>query len=395
MSATGPVLFISHDATPTGAPFLLLHLLRWLRDHSKLDFRIALKKSGPLKAQFLELAPTAVFETDPDSLAGRALDYVRPYRVRHALQNIPLRLGLGTTPFALIYSNTLVNGRLLEGLRDQRCPLISHSHELEYMIQRSTTPKELAYTLRRTSQFIAGSTAVAENLVAHHALKSTNIEVVHDFIPFDGIDTARSEEAARVLRAELGIPEDSFVVGAAGTVDWRKGCDLFVPLALETLRRNPGRDVRFVWVGGFWERRTPREIAYDIGKLGLEHKIHFVDHRRNYIDYIAMFDAFCLMSREDPCPLVLLEAATLGKPLLCFAQSGGAPEFVEDDCGFVVSYLNTVAMAARILELMGDPARCRDFARRAQAKVRERHDVAVAGPRILEIIERCLRDSRK
>ena len=394
MNRGSHMLFVSHDATPTGAPYLLLHLLRWFRENSKLQFKIALKKSGPLEAQFRELGPTAVFESDPDSLAGRTVSYVRPYRVRNALQAMPMRVALGREPLALVYSNTLVNGRLLQSLSDQKCPLISHSHELEYMLQRSTTPKELSYTLQRSTHFIAGSHAVAENLIARHGLQASNIDVVHDFIPFDGIDETRASEGARALRGQLGIPRDSFVVGAAGTVDWRKGCDLFVPLALETLRRNPGRDVHFVWVGGFWERRTPREIAYDIAKLGLEHKIHFVDHQQNYLDYIAMFDAFCLMSREDPCPLVLLEAAALGEPLLCFAQGGGAPELVEQDCGFVVPYLDVASMAARLIELMNDPVSCREFAKRAQSKVHARHDVAVAGPRILEIIERVLSGAR-
>src|SRR5579862_4851208 len=300
---TGPILFLSHDATPTGAPYLLLHLLRWFRDNAELEFQVALKKSGPLDKEFAELAPTAVFERHPDSIASRSLQQVRPYRLRHALKKIPLRMQLRNKRFALIYSNTLVNGTLLESLPQQDCPVISHSHELEYMLRRSTTPRELTYTLQRTHQFIAGSGAVARNLVANHGVSSAKIDVVYDFIPFAHIDAERMVGAARSIREELGIPHDSFVVGAAGTVDWRKGCDLFVPLALETLRRCRGKEVHFVWVGGFWERRTPREIAYDIGKLGLQRHIHFVDHRQNYLDYMAMFDAFCLMSREDPCPL--------------------------------------------------------------------------------------------
>jgi glycosyltransferase involved in cell wall biosynthesis len=387
---TGPILFVSHDATPTGAPFLLLHLLRWFRDNAKLDFEVVLKKSGALAKEFAELAPTAVFERDPDSLASRSLEQVRPYRLRHALKKLPLNMRLRNKRFALVYSNTLVNGALLESIPQQDCPLISHSHELEYMIQRSTTPRDLAYTLQRTRQFIAGSRAVSSNLVARHGMSSANIEVVYDFIPFAHIDAERMLPAGRSIRAELGIPDTSFVVGAAGTVDWRKGCDLFIPLALETLRRCRGKDLHFLWVGGFWERRTPREIAYDIDKLGLQGRIHFVDHRQNYLDYMAMFDAFCLMSREDPCPLVLLEAAGLGKPLLCFSESGGAPELVEADCGFVVPYLDVATMASRLVDLMDAPDLRTRFAARASEKVRERHDVAVAGPRILEIIGRCL-----
>ena len=39
---------------------------------------------------------------------------------------------------------------------------------------------------------------------------------------------------------------------------------------------------------------------------------------------------------EDPYTLVCLEAAALEKPYVCFEGAGGSPEFVEEDCGFVV-----------------------------------------------------------
>jgi glycosyltransferase involved in cell wall biosynthesis len=384
------VLFVSHDASATGAPFLLLHLLRWLRTNAKLDCKIVLKKTGPLESQFAEIAPVAVLARSADSLHERVLERLSPYRFKRAVDEQALRRALGRTRFGLVYSNTLVNGALLKTLPDQSCPLISHAHELEYMIRRHTTPDALAYTLRRTTQFIAGSSAVALNLVDNHEIDRTRIEVVHEFVPIQGLDRARLDSRARQTRAELHIPENAFVVGSAGTIDWRKGYDLFIPLALELLSLNPKDEAHFVWVGNASDRAIPIELAYDIRKLGLERRIHFVGYQRNYLDYLAMFDALCLLSREDPFPLIVLECAGLAKPVLCFAGSGGSPEFVENDSGVVVPYLDIRVMAARLLELVENPALRNELGRRGQAKVLARHDVAVVGPRILEIIVRCL-----
>jgi len=105
---------------------------------------------------------------------------------------------------------------------------------------------------------------------------------------------------------------------------------------------------------------------------------------------MAIFDAFCLTSREDPFPLVVLEAASLEKPVLCFAEAGGPPEFVENHCGFVLPYLDVAAMSARIVELIENPSLRDELGRRARAKVLERHDVEVVAPRIMNIIERVL-----
>ena len=370
---------------------LLLYLLRWLRENTKLDFKIALKKSGSLEAQFAEIAPTAVFRRETDSLAGRVMERLAPYRANRMLQDAHFRRELGSSRFALAYSNTIVNGDLLKRLPDQSCPVISHVHELDYMIRRFSSAEDLNYTLARTTRFIAGSEAVAANLVAGHGVERAKIDVVYEFIPSLELARPALTEAARRVRSELQIPQDAIVVGAAGTVDWRKGYDAFISLALEVCRSRDRRNVHFVWVGGNEDRRISEQIAYDLNKLGLDEQVRFVGHRSNYLDYLAMFDIFCLMSREDPFPLVVVEAAALGKPVVCFENSGGSPEFVSDGCGFVVPYLDCRAMAARVIELVDNGPLCRQLGAHGAAKALAHHTVAVAGPRIANIIERLVR----
>src|SRR5262245_36483717 len=107
-----PILFVSHEASPTGAPFLLLHLLRWLRANTKLDFRVALNSTGPLKADFAELAPVAIFRREALSASGRLIERLAPYRARAFVNGARFRRTLGSERFALIYSNTLVNANL-------------------------------------------------------------------------------------------------------------------------------------------------------------------------------------------------------------------------------------------------------------------------------------------
>ena len=144
--------------------------------------------------------------------------------------------------------------------------------------------------------------------------------------------------------------------------------DLFIQLARETYRAEPRSELHFVWLGGHGYRHVPAELAHDLRKLGLERRIHFVGHRSDHLDYMATFDIFCLASREDPFPLVMLESAALGKPVICFDESGGAPEFVENDCGFVVPYLDIRAMAARVVELADNRALRDRLGRRGESK---------------------------
>jgi glycosyltransferase involved in cell wall biosynthesis len=110
----------------------------------------------------------------------------------------------------------------------------------------------------------------------------------------------------------------------------------------------------------------------------------------SHLPYFAQFDAFLLTSREDPFPLVVLDAASLGKPVVCFAEAGGAPELVQEDAGLVVPYLDVEAMAAAATAIVEDADLRARLGRRAREKVLERHDMGVGGAHIAEIVRRQL-----
>jgi hypothetical protein len=70
--------------------------------------------------------------------------------------------------------------------------------------------------------------------------------------------------------------------------------------------------------------------------------------------------------------------------------AGGMPEFVEEERGFVVPYLDIMGMADRIVPLL-DSLECRvTMGAAARRKVTQRHDISRAAPRIIEIIGRTI-----
>lgn len=285
-----------------------------------------------------------------------------------------------------MYSNTITNGPLLPLLTAGGRPALCHVHELEMIIQHFG-PKNFDAVRRCTRRYIACSQAVKDNLVLNHALDAGVIDVVHEFVPTASIAQPPRRRRNEVL-AELGIPADSLIVGASGTIEWRKAPDLFVQLAAAIGRRRPGLPVQFVWVGG----ATPadvrvRELLYDVRGLGMDGRVHFLGARSQPADYFSIFDVFVLTSREDPYPLVCLEAAALQKPIVCFDGAGGEKEFVEDDCGFVVPYHDVEAMADRCVLLLESAELRARLGVTAAGKARIRHDVTVAAPQILKIIE--------
>ncbi len=370
------VLFISHDAWRTGAPIALLHFLKWFKSNTNIPFEILLKGDGELRPEFEALAPVMIWNQSLPVNAGAAhIDRIRQH--------------LDQANIGLIYSNTITNGAVLAALSSLKCPVISHVHELEYWINYRIEAENLKQVQKHTDHYIAASQAVKQNLAQSLKIAEDRIDVVYEFIPTQP-DCNRQTEAANRIRKQLKIPREVLVVGGSGTTDWRKGPDLFVQLARTVHQRQLGQPVHFVWVGGESAGPNFGALWHDVKHSGLDVYVHFVGTHTNPLDYFAMFDVFALVSREDPFPIVNLEAASLGKPVLCFDGSGGAREFVEDDCGFVVPYLDLESMADRVIDLLNSPELRQRLGQRAATKVYERHDVTKVAPQILGIIERFL-----
>jgi Glycosyl transferases group 1/Glycosyltransferase Family 4 len=359
------VLFISHDAQPHGAQILLLHLVRWIAANTQITPHVLLKQDGPLRKDFDVVARTTVW---------------RPEDTAACLQKCRRE------NYDVIYSNTVTNGALLEALAALECPVISHVHELSYWITYRSGALNNAQVVQHTDCYIAASQAVADCLHETLGLPRQKIFPVHEFAAtrLEGFDAA---SARRRVREELKIPAHAPVIGGSGTTDWRKSPDLFVQLARPLQKRMAPKEVHFVWVGGDASGPEFGMLWHDVRRIGLEPFVHFVGHRENPRDYFAAFDAFALTSREDPYPLVVLEAAALGLPILGFEKSGGIGEFVENDAGFMVPFLDVDAMSARAAELLNDENLRRKLGARAREKAAQRHDVSVAVPRIVNIIE--------
>jgi glycosyltransferase involved in cell wall biosynthesis len=103
---------------------------------------------------------------------------------------------------------------------------------------------------------------------------------------------------------------------------------------------------------------------------GLDHKVFFIGQRpENQVGaYFRASDIFSLTSREDPFPLVNLEAMSYGLPIVAFREAGGAQEALLPDAGIVVPYLDTTAMAEAIVSLIRDESLRQRLGRKAAEK---------------------------
>jgi glycosyltransferase involved in cell wall biosynthesis len=388
----GKVLFMSHAAERTGPPIIMLHLARWLRANTDLDFELLFLQGGELEEEFRALAPVHVLdEWNPpraavvlDSLAWKIGREAWAPRIRAAFLRRRMR---AVRDIDLVYVNTCGSVRGLRYLRDRdRATVVTHVHELSVGLDYHLAPEDVGLIRERSQHYIVVSEAVAEATQEVFGATPDQIAVRYGFVEAERLVGDR--EVGRAHRRRLGIPDDAPVVGAAGLTHWRKAPDLFVQVARLLDRSWTGSPVHYVWVGGEASGPELEPIRYDLERAGLTDRVHFLGHQADPMPWVQAFDVLVLPAREDAFPLVCLEAAAMGVPIVCF-DNGGMPEFVGDgDCGFVVPYPDLAAMADRVRDLLADDELRRATGERAAAKSRAGHDVAVGAAGIHEELSR-------
>ena len=356
------ILLISHDATRTGAPILLLNLADALSTDKRFSISFMLKRrDGALIADFEKRGPVY----SPEIKVSRLF---RIPGIKRVIK--PRRFSAATLKKALlgvdvVISNTITNGDLLPEIRRfYHGPVFSYIHELGMAALAFTNDQDIANLIVHTDRYLAPCYAVKQFLCEKLRIAADTIDILPYYIP-----PVQAPEANRTTPEDLAeLP--GFVVGGAGTTDWRKGADLFVAVARQLSRTE---NISFRWKGAMAGSQDLKRLEHDIQLAGLTGKVTFLPASPDVDSFFAGIDLFLLTSREDPYPLVMLEAAGHGVPTVCFDGAGGAPEFVEGDSGSTVAYLELNEMADAITRISRDRKNLRQKGEAARTKVRQRH----------------------
>ena len=399
------VLFICHEASRTGAPIVLLNLLRWLRDDGRYELGTVLIRSGDLAPAFEQVSRVFYVQEHPGrprrvaALRRTAWNQQTQDLSRSLPSHVPMlarRAGRRGILAALrreiiesfrpdlVYLNSAFSGAAL-GFIPGGIPIISHVHELGFQLRltRRYAPTSIELMLARTDRYIAASGAVARLLEADFGICQDRISTVHDFIVWPSGPV--SHEQVTDYRRRLGVDEQELLVGCLGTVEWRKGPDVFIELAARVVRRH-ATPVTFAWAGATLEFAWDEATRHDLAAVNLGSQLRFLGPLPDPSRFLAALDVFALTSRSDPFPLVCLEAAAHGVPVVAFA-AGGAPEFLGGEDDLVAPYLDIEAMARTIEGLLASASAREATSARLANRVRELYSVQAAAPAIAEQID--------
>jgi 1,2-diacylglycerol 3-alpha-glucosyltransferase len=184
-------------------------------------------------------------------------------------------------------------------------------------------------------------------------LRGYGVETRAEVLP-TGIDLKRFEggDGAR-FRATHGIAADRPVLVHISRVAHEKNIDFVLDALVLVKRAVPG--VLLVIAG---EGPALAHIRRRTAALGLAGNVLFVGYLARdgaLLDCYRAGDAFVFASRTETQGLVLLEALALGVPVVSTAVMGTA-DVLKDAAGALIAPDETEGFAARVVELLHDPA---------------------------------------
>jgi len=166
------------------------------------------------------------------------------------------------------------------------------------------------------------------------------------------------------LRAELGIPEGTWLVVSVGNFKPQKNPLDLIKTAQAVINQDP--QVHFILVGDGPLRSEAETLAET---LGIRAHVHFLGWRRDAPAITAAANAFLLTSLWEGLPRALVEAMSQHIPSVAYAVNGIKDLLVEGETGFPIEAGQWAQAAEKLLWIKAHPAEARILAQGAYLKV--------------------------
>jgi Glycosyltransferase len=247
---------------------------------------------------------------------------------------------------------------------------------LAWLFNDTGTPWPLNRLTGHAARLFADEIGVAAEAVhPHFFAASVDSRVVYSPVDVDTFDP-QAVAANTALREKLGIEAGTPIVGTVGNVNPVKG-HAHLLRAIARLERRYG-PVAVPVVGKVLDSRQAyfEKLKRLRSRLGLDDAVRFVGHRSDIPQLLSLFDVFVLPSTAEACPISVLEAMAMERPVVA-TRVGGVPEqIVDGEHGWLVPPEDSEALAAALRDALESPAERRRRGEAARRRVLHRFSMA-------------------
>jgi len=212
-------------------------------------------------------------------------------------------------------------------------------------------------------------------------------------IPGSGVDTEVfspsqvPQEKKTQLKREMGIGSDEIVVTMISRIIRSKGILEFIAATQNINKYYP--NVRFLLIGSEDKNSLDRLSTEELTQL--KQAVTWPGPSQDIPAILALSDIFVLPSAyREGIPRVLLEAASMGLPIVT-TDSPGCREVVENGVnGFLVPVHDSVALSQAILRLVEQTDLRKNFGQLSRQRAVERFDLSVIAKQTRAVYQQVL-----
>lgn len=218
-------------------------------------------------------------------------------------------------------------------------------------------------------------------------IKAAGIQTLKTKKIDNGIDICafKKNESLTTLKNDIGIPEDSVVIGCVGRISEEKGHRFLLSVVADIVELYP--KVHFVFVGDGVLRES-LEKEYNSSH------IIFTGLREDVCDLYQCMDIFVLPSLTEGLPMVLLEAMASGLPVVA-TRVGAIPTVVQDGkSGLIVSTGNAIEIKQAILNILGDMAHSKKMGIKGREIIEKHYSSSKMAAEYINIYQNILDEGR-
>jgi glycosyltransferase involved in cell wall biosynthesis len=278
----------------------------------------------------------------------------------------------------LLHANSLSMGRLSGPVAAElQLPSIGHLRDIVRLSRQAVADLNCHSRLLAVSQ-VTRQFHVAAGLAA---------DKVHVLPNGADLEQFRPRPPSGHLHRELGIPPEAQLIATIGQISLRKGQDVLVRAALRLAHRLP--NVHYLIVGRRHSQKDEsRSFEAELRAAAggpLAGRLHFLGQRDDVAEILPELTLLVHPARQEPLSRVLLESAAAGAAVIA-TDVGGTREIFppQSHSARLVPPDDPDALAAVILDLLGDESLRSRLAAAARRRAEEAFDVGRAAEGLLQ-----------
>ena len=271
-----------------------------------------------------------------------------------------------------------------------------HSGSTHLLQQHKNNDSDIPIRLKRSTQWMVNVSAVLSSRIPKKILSCAQSTAnAHERYGYDGkkivvipngFDTLRfvpDLDAYSTVRWELGLPEDTPIVGMIARFHPHKNHVGFLEVASRIRRSRP--DTHFLLAGAGVDADNA-ELQRKIQTLGLAGNTHLLGNRTDVPRLMAALDVLLVPSVSEAFPLVIGEAMACGTP--CVVTDVGDSAEMVGEAGRVAKQGDIEGLARGVLDILSLSGEERqELGEKARKRIRAKYSIKSIARRHEELYE--------